>query len=291
MHTTNLPKQQYTYQTRGILAFSLFTFLLFTFSMSVHAKTIQETFDANNGGGLKVQTDVGKFTINTHTKATIDVTVEIEGKDKDDFMVEFIPKDGNLQIIGERGSEGWNWNNSLKVHFIITLPEQYNIQLDTAGGSIKVDDLMGNIQLNTSGGSITIGNIQGNVQADTSGGSIKIGDIVGNVAVKTSGGSIRVGEVEGELSAKTSGGSIKATFAQQITQNAELKTSGGSITATLLDTMKVNIKATTSGGRVSSDFAVQGINKKRKIEGTINGGGPQLRLHTSGGSVKIKKSS
>ncbi|HCF78420.1 MAG TPA: hypothetical protein DER52_01875, partial [Glaciecola sp.] len=106
----------------------------------------------------------------------------------------------------------------------------------------------------------------------------------------TSGGSIEVGEVLGELSARTSGGSIKATFAQQINRNAELKTSGGSIEATLPPQIQVNLKASTSGGRVSSDFLVNGEISKRKVEGEINGGGPKLILHTSGGNIKIIKS-
>jgi DUF4097 and DUF4098 domain-containing protein YvlB len=275
---------------------AIFTTLLIliaaTFSLSVHAKTLQQTFSATPGGGLQIKTDVGKINVITHDDPSIVVIVEIEGQDQDDFSVEFIPKNGNLQIIGDRNNSNsnWGWNKQLRVSFNITVPNKYNVQLNTSGGSLSIANLIGNIDIHTSGGSIELGNITGNVQAKTSGGTIKAGNILGNVLLYTSGGSIKVGEVLGELSAKTSGGSIKATFAQQITRNAELKTSGGSIEAILPPQIQINLTASTSGGRVSSDFLVNGEISKRKIEGKINGGGPTLILHTSGGSVKILKS-
>lgn len=255
------------------LTLTLFIFISATISFSIHAKTLQESFSASPGGGLQVKTDAGKINVTTHNNPTILVKVEIDGQDQDDFSVEFIPKNGNLQIIGDRYNKNnnWRWSKQLRVSFNITVPSKYNVQLSTAGGSID------------------LGNISGDVQAKTSGGTIKAGNINGNVLLYTSGGSIKVGEVQGELSAKTSGGSIKATFAQQITQNTELKTSGGSIEATLPAQIRVDLKASTSGGRVSSDFLVNGEISKRKIEGKINGGGPKLILHTSGGSVKIRK--
>jgi len=40
---------------------------------------------------------------------------------------------------------------------------------------------------------------------------------------------------------------------------------------------------------VSSEFSVDGEIKKRSIRGAINGGGPELVLKTSGGSVRIKE--
>ena len=63
---------------------SVFTTLLIvisaTFSLSLHAKTLQQTFAASPSGGLQVKTDVGKINITTHDNPSIVVIVEIEGK-------------------------------------------------------------------------------------------------------------------------------------------------------------------------------------------------------------------
>ena len=79
------------------------------------------------------------------------------------------------------------------------------------------------------------------------------------------------------------------TFAQQPQEDASLTTSGGSITARLPSDVAIDIDASTSGGRVKSEFDVSGKVKKQRIRGKINGGGPELELHTSGGSVRVEK--
>jgi HSP20 family molecular chaperone IbpA len=233
------------------------------------AKTIDKTFDADAGDTLTVRTDGGSVNIKTHGKDSIDVTAEIEGKDSDEFEVSFDNNRDGLTIIGERArNNGWGYNN-LRVKFYITIPDKYNVDVNTAGGSISVDDL------------------EGEVEVDTSGGSIKLGNIVGNVKAETSGGSIKTQDIDGNVNAHTSGGSIKVTMTKQITEDASLTTSGGSVTANLVHDIKVDIDASTSGGRVRSDFSVDGKVTKRSVRGEINGGGPKLRLKTSGGSIHI----
>lgn len=243
---------------------------LLALSSIASAKIVEKSFDADPGDTLTLVTDVGSIRIETHNKDAIEFFAEIDGRDEDEFDITFNETSKGLKIRGEKENHGWGYNN-IRAKFIVTVPKDYNIELDTAGGSISVDDLNGDVDVETSGGSIKMGDINGDVEAHTSGGSIKTQDIDGNVSAHTSGGSIRV------------------TMTKQITENASLTTSGGSITANLLEDIKVDIDASTSGGRVHSDFNVDGVQKKRSIKGEINGGGPKLRLRTSGGSVHINE--
>nr|WP_281285031.1 DUF4097 family beta strand repeat-containing protein [Colwellia demingiae] len=107
--------------------------------------------------------------------------------------------------------------------------------------------------------------------------------------MKTSGGSLDLDNIIGKIDAHTSGGSIELKLPKNPTKDSKVKTSGGSITAHLAKNVAVNLSAKTSGGRVSSEFTVDGKITKRSIKGTINGGGPELVLKTSGGSVRIKE--
>ena len=72
-----------------------------------------------------------------------------------------------------------------------------------------------------------------------------------------------------------------------------MRTSGGGITLTLIPDIAVDLEAKTSGGHVSTDFEVestiQGKVPKNRLEGRINGGGPLLKLRTSGGSIRLQK--
>ncbi|WP_339724092.1 DUF4097 family beta strand repeat-containing protein [uncultured Paraglaciecola sp.] len=253
-----------TYLSAVVLYFILF------YSTSLFAKTFSDTFNVNLGGQLNVQTDTGSIRVATHDETTIELRVKIENRQGDEFAYRHELIDGNLTIIGEiEHKKGWVKN--LKVEFDLLIPKHYNVKLNTSGGSLAIEDLVGELSANTSGG------------------SIKVGNIVGDIKLRTSGGSITTDNISGNIDAHTSGGSINVTIDKQLTKNAKLTTSGGSITAHLISDIHLDIYASTSGGRVKSDFEIDGKLKKRSVKGSINGGGPKLTLKTSGGSIKIKE--
>ncbi len=166
------------------------------------------------------------------------------------------------------------------------------VNATTSGGGITAEEVMGSINAKTSGGGITIGSVDGAVEAIISGGSIRI-DRAGSVNAKTSGGGITVEEVMGTINAKTTGGSIKAYISRQPEGACSLETTGGNVTAYVVEDIAMDVDAKTTGGRVSSDvpvtMVVQGKVRGNTLQGTINGGGPQLKLRTVGGSIRLHK--
>ena len=250
----------------GIAAYAVGSLVLMS---AVALADVEESLSAASGGTLDLKTDAGKLIIDTHNSDSVLVDVTVDGKNADDFEVTHESDGTNVTIRGEMDN-GWGWSRSVRVEFRITVPENYNLDLDTAGGSIKIHDLTGDIDAHTSGGSIKVGSVQGRVKLDTSGGSIS------------------TEAIHGPLNAHTSGGSIDVTIAEQLTEDAVLDTSGGSISAHIVEDAQIDIDASTSGGRVRTDFDVDGRIKKRSIRGEINGGGPLLKLRTSGGSISIK---
>ena len=239
-----------------------------------HAKSerLTKSFNVESGGTLILDSDLGSVEIESHSSNVVDIKVHNKGTHTDNFKVNFSQDGNDVKISGDIDRSLFSMNGfSSSVRFIIKVPEQYNVDLSTGGGSIELSNLKGSVDARTSGGSINLGRIDGDVEA------------------KTSGGSIHVDEVLGNINAHTSGGSIKAKISTQPTKDSRLTTSGGSVTAYLSPSIAVDLKASTSGGRVRSDINVSGTLKKTRIEGTINGGGPELYLKTSGGSVNIKE--
>jgi hypothetical protein len=229
----------------------------------------ERSFAVKQGGTFFIDTESGSIEVESHSSDTVDVRVEKKGKKSEDFEVTFSQDGNNVRVVGEQAGNRF-WGSS-GANFIVKVPQQYNVDLKTSGGSISLSSL------------------EGKVDAYTSGGSIKLGRIIGDVDVKTSGGSIRVEEVAGEINAHTSGGSIKVSISKQPLKDSRLTTSGGSVSAYLLPSIEVDLVASTSGGRVNSAFDVNGKVSKTSIKGEINGGGPRLTLKTSGGSVNVKK--
>jgi hypothetical protein len=303
--------------------------------------TIQRGFDVGAGGTLQVNADFGSIEVTTSDANRVEVTVTREVRDRyrDDaqqILAELqvdVSQSGNDVIVRAEASEEARdrWrdeyrNTPVQMRFAIRVPRVYNVDLETAGGSIEVSDLEGEVRsstaggsltfgniagavrartaggnitlegssgtadVRTSGGSITIGAVEGTVDAETSGGSIRIDRAGADVTAHTSGGSIEVEEVRGAIDASTAGGTVRATITEQPSRDCRLSTSGGSVIVTLAAGIAVNVDASSGGGgSVSSDFEVDGRVRRTSIEGAINGGGPQLHLRTSGGSVRIRR--
>ncbi len=261
-------------------------------------KKVEKAFDVKKGGTLILDTDMGSVKVSSHNASEVRITVYLtartDNKKKaqkwfDDFDLTFNQNGSDVEVHGERHKDWFEWGRHLSVHFEFVVPQAYNVDLNTAGGSISVADLDGEAKVRTSGGSINLGEIGGSVVAKTSGGSISVDGADGDLIAKTSGGWLDLQNINGELEAHTSGGSIKADIVKQIHDDVELTTSGGSITLSVPSDFKADVDASTSGGHVRCELpiTVRGDIGRNSLRGSINGGGKLVRLHTSGGSIRI----
>jgi hypothetical protein len=284
---------------------------------------ITQSFNVSEGGILTMNVNRGSIKVNPGSGDVIKVKVIRTVSTSNEKKAQEIFKENKIDFhhsgrdvtiktddhVCRKGLFSWFRDINFRMHFIITIPGKYNLNLKSSGGSISVGEIHGDAKAKTSGGSLSFANIKGPVWARTSGGSIRLEGCLENADIQTSGGGIQIGTVEGEVKAITSGGSIDvkeimgtinagttggsiwAYISKQPKSDCSLITSGGSITIALAKDIKVNVDAKTSGGRVSTDFPItmQGEISKRQLRGKINGGGPQLHLKTSGGSIHVKK--
>ena len=167
--------------------------------------------------------------------------------------------------------------------------------LRTSGGTITLEEGTGDVKAKTSGGNIKVTDVIGAVNGETSGGNVTLRGGKGGADVKTAGGNIEV-ENDGPVLAKTSGGSIRCQLQETVSsQNLllDLETMGGSINVSLVPDIAATVEARVLGGSVTTEFPVAtetaGAVKPDQLQGTINGGGPLLRLFSVGGNVILRK--
>ncbi len=162
---------------------------------------------------------------------------------------------------------------------------------DTSGGGIHVADCEGTIKIDTSGGGIDVTGGAGSLDGDTSGGSITVRTFQGSVSVDTSGGGITIENVAGKVKGDTSGGSIHAVLLSPVPGDVSLSTSGGGVTVRVPAGAGFNLDAEASGGGVHCDLpvTVRGQQEHNRLKGPVNGGGPVLRLETSGGGIHVQQ--
>ncbi|MFN8353112.1 MAG: DUF4097 family beta strand repeat-containing protein [Spirosomataceae bacterium] len=162
------------------------------------------------------------------------------------------------------------------------------LDLATSGGSIKADQCKGDIRLVTSGGSISLYNLDGTVQARTSGGSIKANHVQGELVTSTSGGSIHMNDIAASLKASTSGGSIEIEMTT-LGKYLDLSTSSGGIRVQMPLNKGLDLDLRGNRVNVGSLSNFDGSIEKDRVVGRLNGGGTQVTMRASSGSVSINR--
>jgi hypothetical protein len=155
---------------------------------------------------------------------------------------------------GDRGRNNVQ-NNDVTVRFTVRVPAGVTFIGKTVNGDVEAVRLNGDVEARTVNGSVTF---------STTGGG----------RASTVNGSIR-----GEMG--------RADWSDTL----EMKTVNGSITLTVPASLNTEVRASTVNGDLTADFpmTVQGRISRRRIEGTIGGGGRLLSLETVNGSITLKR--
>jgi DUF4097 and DUF4098 domain-containing protein YvlB len=175
--------------------------------------------------------------------------------------------------------------------------------LETGGGSIQVERCAGRVKASTGGGSIELGDIGGAVEMETGGGSIRLSSAKGPVRAQTGGGSIELNGVP-SARAETGGGGIVAKFVPSNGErhDSQLETSAGDITVYLDPNVNISVRASidvANGHNIRSDFPDIRVSseggdygpKTVTAEGSLNGGGPVLKVSTTTGDISFRRAS
>lgn len=246
-----------------IVLFSAFT--VYSQSFDGHSRTLK----ASKGGSLEIRLSSGDILIHTWNKNEALIKYE------DDGSVKIIQNRNKIMISDD------NWGDT---DVEITVPQQFNIDANTSGGDVIINDrVTGEIKIFTAGGDIILKDVNGNASVNTSGGDIFGGDISGNVKFRTSGGDISLGTINGTTDVHTSGGDITI---KRTLKSIEVKTSGGNI---ILGEIQSDAEVSTSGGNITAEktygkvsFNTAGGNIIVKgVEGSAS-------VMTAGGNLKIE---
>ncbi|MGR3810261.1 DUF4097 family beta strand repeat-containing protein [Jiulongibacter sp. NS-SX5] len=233
--------------------------------------------DYKNGLRISFRVYVPKFT-NTDL-LTSGGNIKMRNLDGD---LKFTTSGGSLDLANLRGEiNGRTSGGSIKARNL-----EDEIDLVTSGGSIDVENLAGDISIHTSGGSIHMYQMYGQINARTSGGGIDITAVEGDLSTSTSGGSIRLKEIAGSVKASTSGGGITADI-EEVGDYLILHSSGGGIDVNM--PMDKGMDLDIRGNRVSvaGMRSFRGTESKNKVIGKLNGGGVEVNISTSSGTVSI----
>lgn len=257
---------------------------------NVTANSVTGRVDAQSGGGTirvddiggKVNAETGGGSIEVGSVAS-DVSLHTGG--------------GSIRVNSAKGRiEAESGGGSINI-----ASGSQDAVLETGGGSIQVERCSGRVKASTGGGSIDLGDVGGPAEMETGGGSIRLTSAKGAVHAETGGGSIELNGVP-SAHAETSAGAIVARFigSNGERHDSQLETAAGDITVYLLPNVNISVRASidiANGHSIRSDFPeIKVVSeggdygpKTVTAEGSLNGGGPVLKVSTTTGDICFRR--
>ena len=203
---------------------------------------------------------------------------------------------GNIKITSAKGKISAESGGGS----VVVISALQDAVVETGGGNIQVERCTGRVKASTGGGSIDLGEIGGPAEIESGGGSIRLTSAKGPVHAETGGGSIELNGVP-SARAETGAGGITAKFLSSTDRiDSVLETSAGDIVVYLTPNLNVTIRASidmASGHSIRTDFSeIRVANEggewgSKTAEGSLNGGGPVLKVRTSVGNISFLRAS
>jgi DUF4097 and DUF4098 domain-containing protein YvlB len=163
----------------------------------------------------------------------------------------------------------------------IQLDHTGTLDLNTDGGAIVVDRVVGRAQVSTGTGKVRLREIDGAAVIKNSNGDSWVGDITGDLRVNAANGSISIDRAHADVSARTANGDVR--IGEVTRGSATLKTACGEIEIGVHAGTAARLDVHTSFGRVQNNMDT--ADSPEPSEETV-----QVHARTSYGDILIHRS-
>lgn len=161
-------------------------------------------------------------------------------------------RSGRISVEGPSEGRQQHWSVGLEVW----LPRQSDLDLEAFNGGIGVDGVAGRLDMQTMNGGIALRHVSGDVRGSTTNGGVTV-------------------ELDGDRWNGT---------------GLDLRTTNGGVSLSVPERYNARLETGTVNGGMSIDFpiTVQG-SIGRRFTTTLGNGGPPIRVTTTNGGVRIRK--
>ena len=225
--------------------------------------------------------------------------------------------------VDKSNAEWWRWLRTLdvEVHVQLLLPSRVEADLRVPGGHLDIANLEGHIDIKVMGGSLKADNLEGilDVRAESSDVSItnfsgdqvvarvavgtltlenvdanvltlrsvsapvQLTDITGATDVTANSTDVEIEALSGPCTVRSQGGPV--VYESTPTDETELTVVGSTLDAYIPSSHEADLIMTGATLSLDGAFTFEGDRTEHRIEGTLNGGGPQLDLRAIGGTA------
>ena len=283
------------------------------------SKTFQ--VDSDKPLTLKVVVAAGEVTVTGADVEDVEVTVIKTAYDSTQARADeevktikySIQQSGNIVTLTYEVPKSMNFRNNVNtVDFIVTVPIQTSVDVETRFGDISMDNLEGVVDIENDFGEVRVLNITGALSVSSNGGTVTAtsikagtGDIelhtefggvtlekanARNITVDTNSGSIDLNEVRAtsDLTANTQFGDV--TFENGSAASLSIENNGGAVSLRKL-TIRNQIKVQDQFGNIKLNQALASSYDLHTNSGaiTVDGAKGDLKVHAEFGNIEIAK--
>lgn len=202
-------------------------------------------------------------------------------------------------------------NLNVSVAYILTIPSGASAQIDNVSGNITMGEMGGSVKAHTVSGNVNLAGAKKGAKCSTVSGKVEVSGVAGDVFLETVSGTVTATNVSGNVDAKTTSGEIvldgiknaKNVSAEVLSGTVKytgdifsdgryhLKSHSGGVKMMIPANSAFDLEASTFSGSIDTDFdvSVSGKINKKKLSGTVNGGGAEVSLKTFSGTITLKK--
>lgn len=196
-----------------------------------------------------------------------------------------IEQQGNAIRIGAPQPHG---TNHISIDYEIEAPADAAVSAASGSGNIVDEGVGQDPKFSTGSGNISATGIQSGFRFQTGSGNITVENTgEGDAVAQTGSGRIEAKGIHGALNAQTGSGEIKA----EGTPSSPWKLQAGSGSIDLVTAnAPMTLDAFTGSGSISTGQPAlsQSSMDKHHVHAQLNGGGPEVRVDTGSGSIRVE---
>lgn len=255
-------------------------------------------------------------------------SMEKAKENADKVKIEVTEEGTTLRIEVDYPERGFR-DASVSVHFNLMIPDKASadaksvsgdIRASNIGGEAKIESVSGDLTLESIAGFLKAHSVSGDVEAtkaskgadcSTVSGDVEIRDVVGDVFLNSVSGEISAEQIKGGVDAESVSGDITlggVTEGRQVKAKAlsgtvkymgeiyrdgryHFNSHSGRITLSIPADAAFDLEARTFSGTIDSDFEIKIVGKisRKKLSGSVNGGGAEVVCKTFSGDIDLEK--
>ena len=216
-----------------------------------------------------------------------------------------ITQSSDVVTVGKIADEATR--RAVSISYEISVPAPTTVAANSGSGNVTISGVNGPVKANSGSGDVSASSLGGDLDARTGSGDVTVtgakkaaslstgsGNIsadlggAGDVKANTGSGDIKLTGVNGLLVASTGSGSIGVEGSP--TGDWKISAASGNVSVAVPSEKGFALDASTASGSldIASPLTVQGRIDRRRVQGTVRGGGPTLRLSTASGDISVR---